>query len=250
MVDLPCEDWLIENEKDGTLLVLIPEGEFLAGGPQGNEEGEVFPVHLPGYYLAVHPVTNAQYARFVSETGHRAPEDADRGDPVWSDGRYPPWKADHPVVCVSWDDASAYCEWAGLRLPGELEWEKGARGVDGRMYPWGNDWAGGARCRWHYNRDEQKTCGVWDYSGDCSPFGLYQMSGNVCEWCAGWYDEEAYSRYQHGHLAPPEAGDRRVTRGSCWLMTLEYYFRCADHDHCLAPSLCYDIQGFRCARTL
>ena len=254
-----CEDVgaepIIENAADGTLLGLIPEGEFLAGGSGGDEGGAPFKVRLPAYYLALHAVTNVQYARFLSVVG---PSQDDLRKWIVLDSNcfvrksgtsYEAYgKSDHPVVQVSWYGAEAYCAWSGLRLPTELEWEKGSRGLDGREYPWGADWDE-SRCRNGRNSGSEQTCGVWKYAAGQSPFGLYQMSGNVWEWCGDWYEKEAYARYKGGNLTPPTSGSTRVLRGGSLYDANTAYFRCA-YRHYNWPENRLFYRGFRCARAL
>ncbi|MBP7053726.1 MAG: formylglycine-generating enzyme family protein [Phycisphaerae bacterium] len=241
---------LIENEKDGSLLVLVPGGKFLAGGNVFTRGDRPSEVDLPGFYLGMHAVTNAQYKRFVEATGHRPPDQETLSPPVWEGKSFPLEKSDHPVVRVSWDDAQAYCNWAGGRLPTELEWEKAARGTDGRKYPWGNGWDE-SKCQNNNNRGLQEmTCSVWSYVQGCSPWGLYQMAGNVREWCEDWYESNAYERYKRGDLRPPTSGSSRVLRGGSWVCNLPGDFWCAIRDSYGAPSRRNYDYGFRLARTL
>jgi formylglycine-generating enzyme required for sulfatase activity len=230
---------MIENEKDGSLLGLIAAGEFLAGEDK-------FPVELPAFYLSLHTVTNAQYLRFVEATGYRAPDVSDYtwGDgPVWKDGVFPSGMENHPVTCVSWFDAQAYAEWAGLRLVRELEWEKGARGTDGREYPWGNEWA--AERVWAH--EAPSTAPVQDFPQGRSPYGMHHMAGNVWEWCEDWFHPEAYQAYRAGDLTPPGEGTARVLRGGSWKSMTPARFRCANRYFCV-PAPRYGTIGFRCAR--
>jgi formylglycine-generating enzyme required for sulfatase activity len=248
----PAESaWQFRNAKDGTVLVFVPEGDFLAG-----KEG--FRVHMHPYYLALTCVTNAQYARFLSEQRPHSAKMAGwinlqhQSAAIHKQGhayKAGPEKADLPVVWVTWQGAAAYCKWAGLRLPSELEWEKGARGVDGRLYPWGNEWEAGRPHPAAGERKAEEITNVWAYPIARSPFGLYQMVGNVYEWCADWYDKEAYQRYARGDMRPPQHGEHRVLRGGPWCFGTPAHLRTEYRKSTVwraGTLLC----SFRCAKSL
>ena len=216
---------IIEHGKTGMLLVLVAGGAFLVGD-------EKFPVELPAYYIGMHAVTNGQYGEFVGEAKHRVPDNQ-----IWQEVG----KADHPVTDVSWEDAKAYCAWAGLRLPSELEWEKAARWVDGREFPWGEQW-NETKCRNARNTGGETTADVWSYAEGVSPNGAYQMSGNVWEWC----EVKADNQYQQGQRAPVGMGAYRMLRGGSLVNDDPDDFTAYRHLDRPA-SLRYVGFGFRCA---
>lgn len=158
---------LFTSGRDGRVMVLVPAGEFLFGPELEKETTEAF-------YIDRFPVTNAEYKVFVEEMDFEHPAH-------WRRGTWPEGKADHPVVQITWQSANAYAEWAGKRLPTEIEWEKAARGRDGRLWPWGNAFDP-TRC----NTGSGGTTPVGTYSprGD-SPYGCADMAGNVWEWIGG-----------------------------------------------------------------
>lgn len=173
-------------EKDGKEMVRVSAGNFISG----KQNKEKF---LAEFWIDRTVVTNAEYALFVKATGHESP-------PHWQ-GKTPPAEtAEHPVIYVYWDDAAAYAEWAAKRLPGEEEWEKAARGTDGRDYPWGNQEPNAELC--NFNRNLGGTTPVDKYSPQAdSPYGCVDMSGNVWEWTDSWADEGRFRILSGGSWA-------------------------------------------------
>ncbi len=234
---------------DGKDMVFIPGGTFKMGGNDGNPNYQ--PEHdvtVASFYLDAWPVTNAEYKKFVDETGHPVPHyhvswvdtEGYNWDPETR--MYPEGKGNYPVVLVTWEDAMAYAAWANKRLPTEAEWEYAARGREGRRYPWGNEFSPGCCC----NCKEAGINGpsaVGDYSpeGD-TPESLVDMVGNVWEWTNSLYWPYPYNA-DDGRESR-DAGGFRVLRGASWVND-------ANVAHCLSR-LDGDFQfftnvGFRCA---
>lgn len=247
---------VIQNERDGYELSLVPEGEAVFGErddapvPEHAKTAQ-FRESLPGFYLGTYPVTNAQYLRLVKETGHRAPNRAALGKPVWERRGFPEELADHPVTCVSWEDAVAYCEWAGMRLPTEWEWEKGARGCDGRAYPWGDVWDY-RLCHWLWSSKDKRwvgagTCDVWEHVAGQSCWGHIQMAGNVWEWCAD--ADTGGLDVREERLWRPAGVTNRILRGGSWMDDDPGLFRCAFRGSGQV-GLRASAYGFRCAKDL
>ena len=202
------------TEPDGKEMVLVEAGSFLYGEDKREFE-------LPAFWIDRTPVTNAEYARFVQAAKRKSPRH-------WKGSTPPQETADHPVTYVSWHDAAAYAEWAGKRLPTEEEWEKAARGTDGRMYPWGDKWQEGLCNTSEAGMGGTTAVGQYSPAGD-SPYGCVDIAGNVWEWTNSWHAEDQV---------------RRVLRGGSW-GSGQGSARCADRDW-NSPGDSLDNVGFRC----
>lgn len=201
--------------KDGVPAALVPAGEFEMGSLAGlPDEKPVHRLQLDAYYMDQYEVTTALYAKFLEATGQKEP---DRWNEV-SVAR----DAKRPVVGVDWQDADAYCRWAGKRLPTEAEWEKAARGRDKRSYPWGDQSPNGLLSSYNWTSRRfwegyETLSPVGSYEAGKSAYGIYDLAGNVGEWVADWYDEQYYSHSPEANPAGPSIGDRKVVRGGAWL---------------------------------
>jgi len=265
--------------KDSSVMIRIPAGEFWMGSPEGegdNDERPQHKVYLSDYYIDKHEVTNEQFERFVRAAGHQTDAERlgsgrvyDKDSSKWIDRKGVSWRTyysyatrNHPVILVSWNDAKAYCDWAGKRLPTEAEWEKAARGTDARQCPWGNSAPGSSRNgnfadeaakrefpNWMivsgYDDGYVRTAPVGTYPAGASPYGCLDMAGNVWEWCSDWYGETYYGTSPSNNPQGPSSGSSRVLRGGSWYNCaglLRCAYRCG-----VGASSRDDGDGFRCS---
>jgi formylglycine-generating enzyme required for sulfatase activity len=226
-------------------MAVIPEGGFLMGANGTDALEDERPQHevwLDRFEMDRFEVTIGHYAEYLKDQKQSAPwqwENADLRQ-----------HRDRPVVGVSWWDADAYCRWRGKRLPTEAEWEKAARGTDGRLFPWGNqapsdrlaNFALGARFSY-----SQALMPVHQYELGLSPYGLYQMAGNAGEWVADWYGSHYYEMSPDRNPSGPAVGSFRVLRGGSWSDLPKYLLTYGRFK--LPPETRNSYTGFRCART-
>ena len=241
-------------------MVRIPEGPFLRGSAAEIGLADEHPqrtIYLSGFEIDLLPVTFAEYADFIEARGYQRPElwsgqgwefrssaDLSRprflGEAQWSHLT----GARQPVCGVSFWEAEAYARFLGKRLPTEAEWEKAARGEDGRLYPWGDEWATG-RCSFR-GGPIRAAPEVGQFPAGASPYGLLDMAGGVWEWCADWYDAAEYGRSPESNPLGPTSGQLKVARGGAW-NALPLQNRTANRN-AWKPSARFSNLGFRCAR--
>lgn len=220
------------------MMVEVPAGEFTMGNDGGeDDEKPAHTVTLEAFEMDMFEVTNAEFAKFVEETDWQT-EAEKAGEAGWR--AYAEGRDNYPVVKVTWNDANAYCQWAGKRLPTEAEWEKAARGTDGRMYPWGNEWDPDKA-----NVKEsgfRGTVAVGSFGEGASPYGVFDMAGNVWEWTADWYQA-----YPGNSVPDQDYGEKyRVTRGGGWYQEADKVT--TSNRSTTTPNAANDDLGFRCAR--
>lgn len=227
------------TDAKGVPMVLVSAGDFKMGTPnQGHEERPVHQVYLDAYYIDKYEVTNALYKVCVDADVCEAPTHTDK----YMD----PERDQHPVAYVNWYMAEAYCEWRGARLPTEAEWEKAARSTDERRYPWGGEGLSDIDSTYANYRNSD-TMPVGSYPKGVSPYGAYDLAGNVKEWVADWYDEDYYAVSPATNPTGPENGYLRVTRSGTWsygMVDLRSASRGKGYPADSSSGL-----GFRCARS-
>ena len=224
-------------------MIFIPAGEFTMGSERYGNERPVHEVYLDPFYVDKYEVTNADYRQCVEVGVCEPPAETSSytRDSYYGSSQYD----DYPVVWVSWYDARTYCQWVDKRLPTEAEWEKAARGTDGRIYPWG-DGFDSSNCNCSESGIGDTTwVGQYSPQGD-SPYGVADMAGNVYEWVADWYDEGYYGREADRNPQGPSSGQYKVARGGSWRDNRNDV-RCPDRGWC-APDFSFYHKGFRCAR--
>ena len=235
------------------------------GSERYDNEKPQHSVLLDEFWIMQTEATNAMFARFVTDTAHKTdteklgfsyvylyPSSQSSNRETGADWRHPTGPSSdidrldqHPVIHVSWNDAAAYCQWAGGRLPTEAEWEKAARGKDGRWYPWGDE-APEAK-RGNFDREPWRKAEVASHSADVSPYGVLDMAGNAEEWVADWYDETYYQSGPTQNPQGPTSGTSRVTWGGGWT-GFDWDFRVAQRIG-LQSNSPSNQRGFRCARS-
>ena len=229
---------------DGREMVQIPEGPFVMGSRDDDSDPDEKPEHqvyLKPYFIDLKEVAQSEYDRFAKMTKR-----AKRRIEVFEDDPAKLLKPDLPVIAVTWDDAVAYCKWAGKRLPTEAEWEKAARGESKRRYPWGDEFLPG-----HANIDGNEDgfrylAPPGSFEAGRSPYGLYDMAGNVGEWVADSYDENFYQKSPYRDPKGPEQGEQMIIRGGSWRETKK---NARPSRRFQAKPWRHDITvGFRCAR--
>lgn len=229
---------------DGREMVQISEGPFVMGSRDNDSDPDEKPEHqayLKSYFLDKHEVTQEAYERFAKMTRR-----IKRKIEVFEDDPAKLLIPANPMIAVTWDDAEAYCKWAGKRLPTEAEWEKAARGEGKRRYPWGEEFVVG-----YANIDGNEDgfrylAPPGSFEAGRSPYGIYDMTGNVGEWVADFYDENAYRKSSYRDPIGPEQGEQRVIRGGSWRETKR---NVRSSKRFQAKPWRHDITvGFRCAK--
>lgn len=243
---LPIEITEITDNK-GVSMRLVSAGEFTMGSDDGpSDEQPAHQVYLDDFYMDIYEVTNALYEACVDAGGCTQPQATSSytRSSYYGNSQY----ADYPVIYVDWNQAITYCEWRDASLPSEAQWEKAAKGTDGRTYPWGED----ISCNKANYYDGNKSCGgdttkVGSYLNGVSPYGTYDMAGNVWEWVSSLYQPYPYSP-SDGREDLSSSG-LRALRGGSWF-SYDNVVRSAYRSNVGAPDIILNFVGFRCARSL